>query len=204
MTLEQLRTLRRSFARIEPQAHQLSTRFYERLFAEAPHLKELFRKDLKAQHAKFMKVVAEMIRLPLLSFPATAGQDAQAYVPGAYWGGMLHGALGVRPQDFAPMREALLWALLNTPGIEITMEEQGAWAAGYDVLAKAMAGGVEEWHVQEAGEHMKAEPGTSFLQDISERSEAQECAEQEPEQTRPEPDQGLVFLKDVAKRGSAQ
>ncbi len=199
MTPEQLKILKRSFARIEPCAHQLSAQFYHRLFAVAPELRQLFSKDLKAQHAKFMKVVAEMVRLPLLSFPATAGREAQAYVPGSYWGGMLHGALGVHVEDFAPMRDALLWALNNTPGVEVTAAEHEAWAVGYDVLARAMAGGVIEFHAQEAGEkHALAEPGAAFLQDISSRSEAQEVDEETAQKT----EEAVAFLKKVADHGN--
>ncbi|MGB0087246.1 MAG: globin domain-containing protein [Rhodomicrobiaceae bacterium] len=197
MTPEQLKILRQSFARIEPHAHQLSAHFYQRLFGIAPELRKLFSKDLKAQHVKFMKVVGEMVRLPLLSFPVTGVRDAQAYVPGSYWGGMLHGALGVKIEDFEPMRDALLWALSNTPGVEITAEEREAWAVGYDVLARAMVGGVEEWYVQEGGGVLtQPEPGAAFLKGLGSRSDAQEVTEETAEQT----EQAVAFLKKVADR----
>ena len=138
-----------------------------------------------------------MVRLPLLSFPVTGVRDAQAYVPGSYWGGMLHGALGVKIEDFEPMRDALLWALSNTPGVEITAEEREAWAVGYDVLARAMVGGVEEWYVQEGGGVLtQPEPGAAFLKGLGSRSDAQEVTEETAEQT----EQAVAFLKKVADR----
>lgn len=74
---------------------------------------------------------------------------------------MLHGALGVKAEDFLPMKEALLWALVHTPNIEISEEEEEAWAAGYDVLMRSMLGGVDNWHMQESEDETpdNLEPG---------------------------------------------
>lgn len=82
MKLEQIKLLKKSFANLEPHAHELSAQFYDRFFTMAPELRHLFSSDLKAQHVKFMKVIAEMVHLPVLSFPATGIRDAEAYVPG--------------------------------------------------------------------------------------------------------------------------
>jgi nitric oxide dioxygenase len=200
MTPEQLRMLKQCFSRIEPHSRKLSAVFYERFFAEAPQLRKLFGNDINAQHVKFMKVVAEMVRLPLLSFPATGIKDAEAYVPGSYWGGMLHGALGVRLEDFAPMKKALLWALVNCPEIEVTPAERDAWAAGYDVLVKAMSGGVHSWHVQEGTDEPETaspEPGQAFLRKLSLREDSRANEEKEG---HPAPSLA-AFLKGLITRG---
>lgn len=202
MTPEQLRMLKQCFSRIEPHGRKLSALFYQRFFAEAPQLRKLFGNDLNAQHSKFMKVIAEMVRLPLLSFPATGIKDAEAYVPGSYWGGMLHGALGVRVEDFEPMKEALLWALVNCPEIVVTPAECEAWAAGYDVLAKAMSGGVENWHIQEgtgSPEMARLEPGQAFLKELSNREESQAS---QVKAGRPAPSLA-AFLKGLITRGGS-
>lgn len=131
---------------------------------------------------------------------SSAVKEAQAYVPGSYWGGMLHGSLGVKVDDFDPMKHALLWALINTPGVEISTEEYAAWSIGYDVLAKAMVTGVQQYYVEEGAEHLRTrqEPGAAFLNDLSQRSEAQEA---KPQEHGPS-EQDLAFLKNVADRAN--
>jgi nitric oxide dioxygenase len=176
MTPDQLRILKQSFSRIEPYSHELSLLFYKRFFAEAPQLRKLFDGDPNAQHSKFMKVIGEMVRLPLLSFPATGIEDSEAYVPGSYRGGMLHGALGVRIEDFEPMKEALLWALANCPDAAVTEAEREAWSAGYDVLVRAMSRGLENWHAEQGHlppDEIQLEPGQAFLKELLDRGDVQ-------------------------------
>jgi hemoglobin-like flavoprotein len=151
MTPEQHRLLHLSFARIEPFSQKFGDLFYARFFSQYPALKTLFSHDLKAQQAKFMKVVSEIVRLPLLTFPVTASQNAEALVPGAYWGGMLHGGLGVKHEDFPAMKNALLWALTNSQDFDVSEAELEAWSTAYDILTIAMSGGLQSWYDEQAG-----------------------------------------------------
>jgi nitric oxide dioxygenase len=145
MTPAQLRVLQRSFARIEPIADEFGTIFYNRLFTTAPEIKPLFRTDIKAQQAKFMKVITEVVELHLrsiVSLPVTAQAANSAVLPGAYWSGKLHAAYGVRMEDYAIMKSALVWALEKTLGAECTDEVKDAWSTAYDIVVAAMREGM--------------------------------------------------------------
>jgi nitric oxide dioxygenase len=145
MTPAQLRLLQRSFAKIEPIADQFGTIFYERLFTIAPEIKPLFRSDLKAQQAKFMKVIAEVVQLHLrsiISLPVTTQAANSAVLPGAFWSGKLHAAYGVRMEDYAIMKSALTWALEKTLGDECNEDIKAAWGTAYDIVVGAMQEGM--------------------------------------------------------------
>lgn len=145
MTPAQLRLLQRSYAKIEPIADQFGTIFYERLFTIAPEIRPLFRSDLKAQQAKFMKVIAEVVQLHLrsiISLPVTAQAANSAVLPGAFWSGKLHAAYGVRMEDYEIMKSALTWALEKTLGDECNEDIKAAWGTAYDIVVGAMQEGM--------------------------------------------------------------
>lgn len=146
MTPAQIRIVQRTFAKLEHNATDFSAIFYDRLFALAPETRALFRSDLKAQHAKFMKVVAEVVRLhlrALISLPVTSKAGTESAIPGADWAGHMHLAYGVKPEHYAVMKEALLWALSQTLGREFDKAAADAWSSAYDILADAMRTGVD-------------------------------------------------------------
>src|SRR5262245_42075430 len=145
MTPAQLRLLQRSFAKIEPIADQFGTLFYERLFTIAPEIRPMFRTDLKAHQAKFMKVIAEVVQLHLrsiISLPVTAQAANSAVLPGAFWSGKLHAAYGVRMEDYETMKSALVWALQRTLGDDCTNDVVAAWGTAYDIVVGAMQEGM--------------------------------------------------------------
>jgi len=145
MTPSQLRVLQRSFAKVEPRAKEFGQVFYQRLFTIAPEIRPLFRTDLKAQQDKFMKVIKEVVTLYLRSMvalPVTAQATSSAVLPGAFWSGKLHAAYGVRFEDFAIMKSALVWALEKTLAEECTDEVKEAWSSAYDIVVGAMQEGM--------------------------------------------------------------
>jgi len=145
MTPAQLRLLQRSYAKIEPVADQFGAIFYARLFTIAPEIRPLFRTDLKAQQSKFMKVIKEVAEVHLraiVSLPVTAEASSRAVLPGAFWSGKLHAAYGVRVEDYAIMKSALVWALDKMLGAESTDDVKDAWGAAYDIVVNAMEVGM--------------------------------------------------------------
>lgn len=145
MTPAQLRLLQRSYVKIEPLADQFGAIFYARLFTIAPEIRPLFRTDLKAQQSKFMKVIQEVVQLHLraiVSLPVTAAATSRAVLPGAFWSGKLHAAYGVRVEDYAIMKLALVWALDKTLGAEATDDVKEAWSAAYDIVVNSMEEGM--------------------------------------------------------------
>jgi hemoglobin-like flavoprotein len=184
MTPAQLRLLQRSFGKVEPVAEHFGTIFYERLFAIAPEMKPLFRRDIKAQQSKFMKVIGEVVQLQLramISLPATAQASGEAVLPGSYWSGKLHAAYGVRMEDFDSMKQALVWALEQILKDDLTPDVQAAWIAAYDIIVRAMQTGMESPDEEEVepeidmqtrlqpGEDEEDESGTAFLKMLGER-----------------------------------
>ena len=145
MTPAQLRLLQRSFGKIEPFAEQFGAMFYDRLFIIAPDIKPMFRTDLKAQQSKFMKVIGEVVQLHLramISLPVTAQASGEVTLPGAFWSGKLHAAYGVRMEDFERMKEALIWALEQALGPDMSPEVRDAWHTAYDIVVRSMQTGM--------------------------------------------------------------
>jgi nitric oxide dioxygenase len=145
MTPNQLRLLQQSFNKIEPELDRFGAIFYDRLFAIAPEMRSLFRNDLKAQQAKFMKVIGEVVQLHLramISLPATSQVSSEAMLPGAFWSGRVHAAYGVRIEDFESMKAALIWALNEMLRDQSTPETRQAWSIAYDIVARAMQRGM--------------------------------------------------------------
>jgi len=171
MTPAQLRIVQRTFAIIEKTAEQFSAQFYERLFQLDPEIRSLFRNDIKAQHSKFMKVIAEVIQLhlrALMSLPVTASERGQALIPGAYWSGKLHYAYGVKAEHFTTMKEALFWTMEKTLGPEFTPEAHDAWNTAYDIISRAMQSGMSELE-EDLPENRKEEPhNTNEAKELSE------------------------------------
>lgn len=146
MTPAQIRLLQRSYKRIEPLSEQFGAMFYDRLFVIAPEIRPMFRTDLKAQQSKFMKVIKEVVELHLramVSLPVTAQMSGEVTLPGGFWSGKLHAAYGVRMEDFDRMKEALVWALGEVLGPELTPEVREAWSAAYDIVVRAMQIGMQ-------------------------------------------------------------
>jgi hemoglobin-like flavoprotein len=143
MTPAQIRTVRASFARIEPKLTRLGNRFYRRLFLIAPELRTMLGDDMAVRETTFMTVVSELVNLhlrSLLSLPAVGGSAA---IPALAQLGRNYAAMGVRLEHFAPMRAALLDVLSQDFADHLTAEARAAWMAAFDVLAQAMQAGMK-------------------------------------------------------------
>lgn len=145
MTPSQLRLLQASFVKIEPVAADVSAKFYARLFENVPETHDLFPQDMTVQHAKFMRVISELVNLhlrSLISLPVTSQGNSEAAMPGIRELGRRHKDFGVKPEHFAPMRQALMETLAETLGEDFSPAVREAWEAAYDVLAKVMLSGL--------------------------------------------------------------
>lgn len=180
MTPAQIRIVQRTFAKLEHNATEFSAIFYDRLFTLAPETRALFRSDLKAQHAKFMKVVAEVVQLHLramISLPVTSKAGTESAIPGADWAGQMHLAYGVKLEHYEVMKQALLWALRQTLGREFDKEAADAWSSAYDILADAMRAGVDpdapkpdQTRASRFSELADKSASAAFLKELGERS----------------------------------
>lgn len=129
LTPAETRLLHETFEAIRPDLEEASVAFYERLFDRAPELQALFRDDIADQGMRFMSAVGLIIdRLD-------SGEDAGDHL-GRLGAG--HAALGIDPDHFKPMREALLETFHARLGRRFTPEAAAAWARAYDEIAAAM------------------------------------------------------------------
>src|SRR5262245_37510548 len=102
-----------SFAQIEPVGNQVADLFYARVFALHPELRPLFPKDMAAQKAKLMAMLAFIVESLMM---------LDALIPALQQLGERHKVYGVRPEHYQPLGTALIWALEQTLGEEFTPE----------------------------------------------------------------------------------
>ncbi|MEM7745209.1 MAG: globin domain-containing protein [Pseudomonadota bacterium] len=117
-TPEQIRTLRQSYAQILPELDRVADEFYADLFRRDPRIKSLFREDISAQGMKFMTVVGVII--DNLDDPERLDIEVGKLADG-------HAALGIRPEWYHTMQEALLDTFRYALGNRFTDEIHLAW-----------------------------------------------------------------------------
>ncbi len=129
MTLEQIKAIQESFAKVAPISEQAAALFYGRLFEIDPALRPLFRGDMKEQGRKLMATLAVVVN---------SLNNLGAVLPAASALAKRHVAYGVKPAHYTPVGEALLWTLQQGLGAGWTAELAAAWAAAYGVLSEFM------------------------------------------------------------------
>lgn len=131
MTEAQRDLVRESFPALAKYGEDLAMLFYERLFQIAPHLRPLFKRDLKEQSRRFMAtlglVISNVNRVPQI-------------VPVLQELGRRHQGYGVSAADYEPVGEALVWAVGRRLGRDMTPEMREAWIAAYRMIADLMQG----------------------------------------------------------------
>jgi hemoglobin-like flavoprotein len=135
MTADEIALVRQSFEQIAPHAERVGTALYERLFAEDPSLRLLFRTDMRTQVGHFMAAVAMVVRSlddlgPILGHIEALGRRHVTY--------------GVEPRHIAAAGGALLATLEAELGEAFIPEMRAAWANAYTTLAGAMIAAMRE------------------------------------------------------------
>jgi hemoglobin-like flavoprotein len=132
LTANDVALVRVSFAQVVPIQNNAADLFYDRLFAIAPKLRELFPADLREQKRKLMQMIAT----------AVAGlNNLDKLVPAVKALGARHTRYGVVAAHYGVVGEALLWTLERGLGEGFTPEVRTAWAKVYSVLAATMQAG---------------------------------------------------------------
>ncbi len=91
MTPEQISLVQSSFAKVAPIAEQAASLFYDRLFAIAPQVKQLFKGDMAEQGRKLMVTLAVVVN-GLADLKASSSTSALA---------RRHTTYGVKPSHYA-------------------------------------------------------------------------------------------------------
>ena len=135
MTDEQIALIQTSWAQVEPIADTAAQIFYERLFATAPEVRELFPDDLTEQRRKLMATLGMVVKaLPRLA----------QIIPNVQALGRRHAAYGVAPEHYAIVGGALVWTLGQGLGESFTEAHALAWGEAYGLLADTMQAGADE------------------------------------------------------------
>jgi nitric oxide dioxygenase len=134
MNSRQIELVQASFEKVRPIASQAAETFYQRLFETAPHLRHLFKNDLRKQGAMLMST---------LGLAVGSLNNLETIMPAIERLGRNHAGYGVTPQDYEPVAEAFLWTLDHYLGPEFTPELADAWVKAYMTLAGAMIAAAE-------------------------------------------------------------
>jgi len=135
LTSNDIALVRTSFTRVAAIQEAAADLFYDRLFAIAPNLRELFPADLRDQKRKLMQMIAT----------AVGGLNhLDRIVPAVKALGARHSGYGVTAAHYAIVGEALLWTLERGLGEAFTPEVGAAWTKVYGVLAATMQAGAAE------------------------------------------------------------
>lgn len=134
LSAEQIALIRTTFRKVVPISTTAAELFYDRLFFIAPDVKPLFvgesgSPEMAAQGKKLMAMLAIVVQEldnPDVLMPAAADLAKR------------HVDYSVKAAHYAPVGEALLWALEQGLQDEFTADVKEAWASAYGVLSSAM------------------------------------------------------------------
>jgi hemoglobin-like flavoprotein len=129
MTPTQVEIVQDSFRLLRGQSHEASRIFYEELFRLAPDLRRLFPDDMTSHRAKFVQMLATIVRsLDRVAMMSEHVIDL----------GRRHMSYDVEEEHYSIAGEAFLAMLSRVLGRDLTPEMNDSWAAAYDMLAHVM------------------------------------------------------------------
>lgn len=119
----------RIFRQIDP--HLVGGVFYEKLFADQPSLRRLFKTSVDQQSQKLIDMLSSII------FHLDDLEELKADICAL---AIRHTGYGVKPEHYAAVGTALLWTLEQGLGDDWNEETKEAWKACYELLAATMIG----------------------------------------------------------------
>jgi hemoglobin-like flavoprotein len=129
MTLDQVKLVQQSFARVAPISETAAVLFYDRLFEVAPTVKSMFPADMTEQRKKLMAMLAAVVN-GLGNLPSI--------LPAASALAKRHVSYGARAEHYPVVGAALLWTLEKGLGDGWTPDVADAWTAAYGTLSRYM------------------------------------------------------------------
>jgi nitric oxide dioxygenase len=129
MTSEQIELVRKSWDLVAGDPDGVAALFYRRLFAAAPGVRPLFPASMQEQGRKLVQMLAT----------AVANLDKlEAIRPAVEALARRHVGYGALPEHYPVVGEALLGALDEGLGPQLTAETAEAWGAAYAALSRVM------------------------------------------------------------------
>ena len=129
LTSDQIQLVQKSFSNVKPITDETAAMFYNRLFQIAPHVKPLFKGEMKNQGKKLMDTLTIVI---------FGLNRIDTLLPTVHNLAKKHVSYGVRPEHYDLVGQALLWTLQQKLGAIWTDEVASAWEAAYIVIATSM------------------------------------------------------------------
>jgi nitric oxide dioxygenase len=129
LTPERIAMVRQTFHDLAPEKEMASQRFYELLFEIAPDLRALFRGDIESQGMRFMTTLG--LILDDIDNPVALRPHMERLAKG-------HAALGVKPEHFIPMGEALVRTMEEVLDERFPPGARAAWEDAYAHIADQM------------------------------------------------------------------
>jgi hemoglobin-like flavoprotein len=129
ITPRQVQLIQESFTKVEPIAEQAAEIFYNKLFEYDPKLRPLFKSDLKDQGRKLMTT---------LKVAVNGLNDLEKLVVVLQQLAERHVGYGVKPEDYTPVGNALLFTLKTGLGPDWNPELRQAWVDVFRLMATVM------------------------------------------------------------------
>ncbi len=129
MTEKQIALIRHSWHLIKPASKEAGIAFYEKLFAAAPGIRHLFKKDVTEQAEKLMT---------MLSFVVSKLDGLEGIMPEITALGARHAGYGAKPEQYDVVGNCLIETLKDGLAEKWNPELQQAWVAAFTIIKTAM------------------------------------------------------------------
>ncbi|MGB3535744.1 MAG: adenylate/guanylate cyclase domain-containing protein [Microcoleaceae cyanobacterium] len=126
---EQVSLVQTSFTQLLNRTDQTAKVFYDHLFEICPSFKPMFHTNMDSQRQQLMSTLQIAVNgLSNLKDILSTVQDL----------GRRHAGYGVKPEDYDPVGESLIYALQKQLGPKFTPEVKAAWIEAYSLLSGVM------------------------------------------------------------------
>jgi hemoglobin-like flavoprotein len=129
LTPEQVMLVQSTWEELAPTADRVGEELYQRLFAAAPEIKQLFSGDARSQGRTLTAMLGAAVTMLLR--PETIAPTLEDL-------GARHRQLKVDPKYFPAFRAAMLGALASALGPVFDGDVRDAWSALFDYLSGEM------------------------------------------------------------------
>lgn len=129
MRLNEIRSIRRTWAATAVNKAMAGEMFYFRLFELTPETRTLFKGDMNQQRMKLITT---------LDFIVDHLDQLDKLMPDAAALAIRHVAYGVTPDQYAPVGAALIWTMEQILGDKFSEDDKAAWEKAYGILSGAM------------------------------------------------------------------
>lgn len=129
MSPDQVALVKNSWGKVTPNAAEVASIFYGKLFEIAPQTKKMFNADMDSQGLKLVMTIGTVVR---------SLEHLEPILPSVQKLAVNHIKYGVEAEHYDLVGQALLDTLATGLGDEFTPDVKDAWAQAYGVLSSTM------------------------------------------------------------------